>query len=150
MAIELVLYQPDIPQNLGALLRLSACVGAQVHLIEPCGFPLDDKRMRRAGMDYIDMAQWQKHNGWDAFLSYREERGSRLVLMTTKAAKPYTDHAFEENDLIMFGRESAGVPDDVHDAADIRLLIPMREGARSLNLAMSAAMVTGEALRQLT
>ena len=146
--IHLAVYQPDIPQNLGALLRLSACMGVDIHVIEPCGFPLDDKRMRRVGMDYIDQARWQRHSSWDVFRDYCQTHAHRIALLTTKAAMPYTQFRFQSGDMILLGRESAGVPDDVQQAADARLIIPMQEGARSLNLAMSAAMVTGEALRQ--
>lgn len=146
--VELALYQPDIPQNLGAMLRLSACLGFGLHIIEPCGFPVDDKRLRRAGMDYIELANYETHSGWQSFQSMMVSRGTRLVLMTTKAGKSLYDHRFGPQDMVLFGRESAGVPNDVHVAADCRLLIPMRPGVRSLNLAMSAAMVAGEALRQ--
>lgn len=147
--IQLALFQPDIPQNLGALLRLSACMNVTLHIIEPCGFPLDDKRMRRVGMDYIDMAKWQRHASWPAFQTHFEKHNGRLVLMTTKASIPYTDHSFSETDYILMGRESAGVPEDVHRAANERIIIPMKEGARSLNLAMSAAIVVSEAIRQI-
>lgn len=147
--VEFALYQPDIPQNLGAMLRLSACLGIGLHIIEPCGFPLDDKRMRRAGMDYIDHAHYRRHQRWDAFHAMLQERGGRLVLMTTKASVSYFEHSFGQDDVILFGRESAGVPESVHAAADYRLIVPMKPGARSLNLAMSAAMVAGEAMRQL-
>jgi len=147
--VRLALFQPDIPQNLGALLRLSACMGVALHIIEPCGFPLDDKRMRRAGMDYIDHAVWHRHTSWEAFEANRRAENARLVLMTTKASAAYTSFAFRAGDYVLLGRESAGVPESVHMVADARILIPMHGGARSLNLAMSAAMVTGEALRQL-
>lgn len=145
---QLVLYQPDIPQNLGSLLRLSACLGLQLHIIEPCGFPFDDARIKRAGMDYIAKAAYTRHSSWEAFRQMRQAQGGRLVLMTTKAESSYLSHAFSEQDWILFGRESAGVPDDVHHAADIRLTIPMQQEVRSLNLALSAAMVAGEIRRQ--
>lgn len=145
---QLVLYQPDIPQNLGSLLRLSACTGLAVHIIEPCGFPFDDRRIKRAGMDYIEHATYYRHRSWEAFRAVQTAQGGKLILMTTKAQTPYTSHTFASDDWVMFGRESAGVPESVHQAADIRLTIPMQGAARSLNLAMSAAMVAGEVMRQ--
>lgn len=145
---QLALYQPDIPQNLGFMLRLSACTGLALHIIEPCGFPFDDTRIRRAGMDYIDHAIYHRHAGWQAFRDAMDAQSGRLILMTTKADTPYTSHQFEENDWILFGRESAGVPDDIHHAADLRLTILMQPQVRSLNLAMSTAMIAGEIRRQ--
>ncbi|MCI5048899.1 MAG: tRNA (cytidine(34)-2'-O)-methyltransferase [Rickettsiales bacterium] len=145
--VHLVVYQPDIPQNLGAMIRLSACLGIDLHIVEPCGFPVDDKRIRRASMDYFDLATIHRHASWDAFVNQKD---GRLVLMTTKGSAPYTDHTFEENDYIVLGRESAGVPESVHEQVDARIIIPMAAEARSLNLAMSAAIVTGEAIRQCT
>lgn len=147
MPLRLALYQPDIPQNTGTLLRLGACLGVGIDIIEPCGFVWDDKRLRRAAMDYVDLLDYQRHSSWTAFLE--QIQGRRLVLLSTKAAMPYTDFAFRPDDLLMVGRESAGVPDDVHARADARLLIPMVPAARSINVAVSAAMVLGEALRQL-
>lgn len=146
---SLVLYQPDIAANFGAILRLGACLGLTVHVIEPCGFPLDDKRMRRAGMDYIALARWHRHADWAAFTAYRTAQNRRLLLLTTKAATVYTDYRFQADDMLLLGRESAGVPDTVHQAVDARLLIPMQPGARSLNVGMAAAMVAGEMTRQL-
>jgi tRNA (cytidine/uridine-2'-O-)-methyltransferase len=143
--MHLVLYEPDIPQNCGALLRLCACMGVTAHIIEPCGFLFDDRRMRRAGMDYLAQAQVIRHSSWRA---YRESKPGRLVLLTTRAATTYSSFVFDAEDHIMVGRESAGVPEAVHTSADARLLIPMRPGFRSLNVAQSAAMVLGEALRQ--
>lgn len=145
---RLVLYQPDMAPNLGALLRLSACTGLPLHVVEPCGFPLDDARMRRAGMDYIEQADWHRHSSWDAFGQWQAAQGGTLIIMTTKATTPYSSHRFESGDCIVFGQESCGLPEHIHAQADIRLTIPMRAGARSLNLAMSAAMVAGEILRQ--
>lgn len=145
---QLVLYQPDIAQNFGALLRLSACLGLPLHVIEPCGFPLDDKRIRRAGMDYVDLAIWHRHNSWNAFERYRASSGGALSLMTTKSSIPYTSHTFSDDEFLLFGRESTGVPEAIHQSADHRLTIPMAGEARSLNLAMSAAIVAGEAVRQ--
>ena|SRR5579872_7193247 len=145
--MRLVLYQPDIPQNTGTLLRLAACLDIAVDLIEPCGFVLDDRRLRRAGLDYLDGVTLVRHSSWAA---YRDAApAGRLVLLTTRAAARYTDFAFAVSDRVMVGRESGGVPDAVHDAADARLRIPMTAGARSVNVACAAAMVLGEALRQL-
>ena len=146
--ISLVLYQPDIPQNTGTMLRLCACLGVEVHVIEPTGFDLSDRALRRAGMDYLAQLRPIRHLSWDKFVAWRAEAGRRLVLATTKAALPYADFAFADGDLILMGRESAGVPETVHAAADARLTIPMVAGMRSLNVATAAAMILGEALRQ--
>lgn len=147
--LHIALYQPDIPGNTGAILRLAACLGAAVHVVEPTGFDLSDRALKRAGMDYLEMATLHRHLNWETFDAWRKAENRRLVLMTTKASTPYTAHDFRDGDILLFGRESAGVPDAVHDAADIRLTIPMADGARSINLALSAAMVAGEAMRQL-
>jgi len=147
--MQLALYQPDIPQNTGTMLRLCACLGVTAHLIEPAGFPISDKNFRRAGMDYIDLVDIRRHISWSDFEIWRKASGARLVLATTKGAVPYPDFSFRPDDIILMGRESAGVPDEVHEAADARLLIPMRAGLRSLNVAVSAAMMMAEALRQL-
>ena len=147
--MRLVLYQPDIPQNTGAILRLAACFALPVDVIEPCGFVFDDRRMRRAGMDYLDHVDLHRHRSWEAYQAARAGNAGRLVLLTTKAAAPYTECRFEATDSLLLGRESAGVPDHVHAAADVRIRIPMRTGLRSLNVAMAAAMVAGEAMRQL-
>lgn len=144
--MRLVLFEPDIPQNAGTLMRLSAGLGVALDLIEPCGFVLDDRKLRRAGMDYLDQLSMTRHSSWQAYA--RASHAGRLVLLTTRGAIPYTDFAFAPDDRIMVGRESAGVPDEVHDAADARLVIPLKAPARSLNVALSAAMVLGEALRQ--
>jgi tRNA (cytidine/uridine-2'-O-)-methyltransferase len=144
--MRLVLYQPDIPQNAGALLRLAACLGVAVDIVEPCGFIFDDRRLRRAGMDYLGAVDLARHAGWDSYRAVRH--GSRLVLLTTRAATAYVDFAFRADDRLLLGRESAGVPDDIHAAADARLKVPMRPGLRSLNVALAAAIVLGEALRQ--
>lgn len=149
--MRLALFQPDIAQNTGTLLRLGACLDLPLDIIEPCGFLFNDKGLKRAGMDYLDMANFRRHASWDAFLKYREEHKDeygRIVLLTTHASKPYTDFCFEPNDIILMGRESAGVPELVHQTADARLLIPMNKKARSINVALSAVMVVGEALRQ--
>lgn len=148
--VALALYEPDMAANLGAVLRLCACFALRLHVIEPCGFPLDDARIRRAGMDYIALADWQRHSGWDAFYDWTQAEGRRLILLTTKAADVYTECRFQPGDILLFGRESAGVPESVHRAADRRLSIPMQPQARSLNLAMSAAIVAAEAVRQLS
>ena len=146
--IALVLYQPDIPQNTGTMLRLCACLGVDVHVIEPPGFDLSDRALKRAGMDYLAQVSLVRHLSWEKFAAWRAESGRRLVLATTKAALPYTAFDFAGDDLILMGRESAGVPERVHEAADARLTIPMAPGMRSLNVATAAAMMLGEALRQ--
>lgn len=149
--MRLVLFQPDIAQNTGTMMRLCACVDLPIDIIEPCGFVFNDRAMRRAGMDYLDMVDYRRHNSWGDFLKYREEHPEeygRIVLMTTKASLPYTDFEFKGNDIILMGRESAGVPEEVHQTADARIVIPMNEKARSINVAVSATMVIGEALRQ--
>jgi tRNA (cytidine/uridine-2'-O-)-methyltransferase len=147
--LRVALYQPDIAGNTGAILRFAACMGIAVDIIEPAGFDLSDRNLRRAGMDYLEMAALTRHVDWDAFEQWRRGEGRRLVLLTTKAATPYTDFAFAGGDILLFGRESAGVPDRVHEAADARITIPMPGGGRSLNLALSVAMAAGEAMRQL-
>jgi tRNA (cytidine/uridine-2'-O-)-methyltransferase len=141
--MRLALYQPDIAQNAASIIRLGACLGVKVDIIEPCGFLFTDKGFRRAGMDYLALAAVTRHVSWEGF-----RPSGRLVLLTTKATVAYTEFAFAPGDTLLFGRESAGVPDEVHDAADARLTIPMREGLRSINVAQAAAMVLGEALRQ--
>ncbi|MET3794198.1 tRNA (cytidine(34)-2'-O)-methyltransferase [Aquamicrobium terrae] len=146
---RIALYQPDIAGNTGTILRLAACLGLGVDIIEPAGFDLSDRALKRAGMDYLEMAALTRHVDWKAFEEARQGKGHRLILLSTRAATAYTDFAFAPTDILLFGRESAGVPDHVHAAADARLLIPMVEGARSINIALSAAMVAGEALRQL-
>ena len=146
--MRIALFEPDIPQNTGTILRLAACLDIEAHLIEPAGFPASDRAFRRAGMDYLDQVTLVRHASWQAFEDWRRAEGLRLVLFTTRAATHYLDHAFETRDLLLFGRESSGVPDEVHAAADIRLRIEMRSGLRSLNVAMTCAMAVGEALRQ--
>ena len=146
--LRLALYQPDIPQNCGTLLRLAACVGIAADIIEPCGFPLSDARMKRAGMDYLTLAAMTRHSSWQRFRAAQAASGRRLALLTTKGDTAYTEFAFRPDDVLMVGRESAGVPDEVAAAADARLVIPMRPGLRSLNVAVAASMVLGEALRQ--
>ncbi len=147
--LRIALYQPDIPQNTGALLRLGACLGAPVDIIEPCGFVITDRGLRRAGMDYLDMTSMQRHDSWTMFLEALAQRRGRLILLTTKAGIAYTSFHFQPGDTILLGRESAGVPSEVHERADFRLTIPMRGATRSLNVALAGAMALGEALRQL-
>ncbi len=149
--MRLALFQPDIPQNTGTLLRLGACLDLPIDIIEPCGFIFNEKSMKRAGMDYIEKANYKRHNSWSDFLKYREEHPEeygRLILLTTKASIPYTDFNFRDNDIILMGRESAGVPESIHQMVDSRLIIPMNKNARSINVAISAVMVIGEALKQ--
>lgn len=146
--INLVLYQPDIPQNLGACLRLSACLGPAVHVIEPCGFPMDDKKLKRAAMDYFDHATLVRHRNWDAFTHYRHTHPGRLLLLETDGSAPYTAWSYSPSDYVMLGRESAGTPRDLYQQMDATLTIPMRRGARSLNVAMAAGMLAAEAARQ--
>ena len=146
--LRLALYQPDIPGNTGTILRLAACLGFAVDIIEPAGFDISDRNLKRAGMDYLANADLTRHISWERFEEWRATTGRRLILGTTKASQRYTDFAFRPDDVLLFGRESAGVPDHVHDRADGRIVIPMVEGQRSINLAVSAAMVTGEAMRQ--
>jgi tRNA (cytidine/uridine-2'-O-)-methyltransferase len=148
-AISIALYQPDIPQNTGTILRMAACLDLHVHIIEPCGFALNDRTLRRAGMDYLDRSTYTKHLSWSHFLEWTESESRRLVLATTKASHAFIDLHYQPNDILLFGRESVGVPENVHERADERITIPMREGERSLNLAISTAMVASEALRQL-
>lgn len=146
--MQIALYQPDIPQNTGTILRLCACLGVPAHIIEPAGFPISDRLLRRAGMDYLDHVTWLRHDSWARFEAWRADRGHRLLLFTTKGATSYLDFDYAPNDILLFGRESAGVPETVAEVADARLLIPLQPGLRSLNVAMAAAMATGEALRQ--
>ncbi len=144
--MRLTLYQPDIPPNAGTMLRLAACLGVAVDLIEPCGFPFGDRDLRRAGMDYLDRVTLTRHASWPAYLLARPP--GRLILLTTRAESAYTGFRFAGDDILLVGRETAGVPAAVHAAADARLAIPMAAGCRSLNVALAAAMVLGEALRQ--
>ncbi|MFV0281334.1 MAG: tRNA (cytidine(34)-2'-O)-methyltransferase [Rhodoblastus sp.] len=144
----LALFQPDIPQNAGTLLRTCACLSVGAAIVEPAGFPVTDRHFRRAGMDYLDQVNIDRHVSFAAFEDWRRAGGRRLVLLTTRAATPYTDFAFRAEDVLMVGRESAGAPEEVHAAADARLIVPIKPGLRSLNVAVAAAMVLGEALRQ--
>ena len=143
--MRLALYEPDIPQNTGAILRLAACLGVAVDLIEPFGFPFDDRRMRRSGMDYLDRVEIRRHGSW---ASFQATKAGRIVLLTTAGDRPLPGFSFEADDILLLGRESAGVPAAVHEAADIRLRIPMQPEMRSLNMALAAALALGEGLRQ--
>jgi tRNA (cytidine/uridine-2'-O-)-methyltransferase len=146
--MRMALYEPDIPQNTGTILRTCACLGIEAHIVEPAGFPVTDRAFRRAGLDYLDRITIVRHASFAHFQDWRLNEGLRLVLMTTAADTSYLDHRYGDDQIVMVGRESAGVPDAVHDAADVRLRIPIGEGFRSLNIAVATAMVAGEALRQ--
>lgn len=147
--MHLALYMPDIPQNTGTILRMGACMGIVVHIIEPTGFRMDAKGLKRSGMDYLAKTVMQRHANWQEFDLWRKAESKRLVLLTTKASRPYCEVKFDSNDVFLFGRESVGVPQEVHDAADERIIIPMKADTRSLNLAMSTAFIAGEYLRQM-
>jgi tRNA (cytidine/uridine-2'-O-)-methyltransferase len=149
-SLHLALYQPDMPQNLGNMLRLCACMGVVAEVIEPCGFPFDEKRMKRAGMDYIEQVTLQRHASWDAFAQWRAStQPSRLILLSAHAAVDYTEFAFQPRDILMVGQESAGVPQMVADQCDAAVKIPMQPGVRCLNVSSAAAIIVSEALRQL-
>lgn len=146
--MRLALYEPDIPQNAGALIRLAACLGVGLDVIEPCGFLFDDRRLDRAAMDYRAACDLARHSSWAAFQAARQGQAGRLILLTTQGAVPHSTFAFRPDDTLLLGRESAGVPPAVHAAADARVVVPLRPGLRSLNVALAAALVLGEALRQ--
>jgi len=146
--MRIALYQPDIPQNTGTILRLCACLNVEAHIVEPAGFPVSDRHFRRAGMDYLNQVTIVRHDSWTKFEQWRHDQGLRLVLFSTKGVLPYLEYRYAASDILLFGRESAGVPDEVAAAADARLVIPVAPGLRSLNVAMAAAMALGEALRQ--
>ena len=148
MPVELVLYQPDIPQNTGTLLRLGACLGVRLHIIHPTGFAFSDKTLKRGGLDYLDHADFTEHVSYGQFDGWRRQQGRRLVLLTTKATQSAYAIAYGENDLLMVGRESAGVPEAVAADADLKIRIPMRDGLRSINVALAATLILGEAKRQ--
>lgn len=148
MAIDLALYQPDIAANTGTLLRLGACLGVAVHVIHPAGFAITQRNLARSGMDYLDRASLAEHDSFAAFDAWRRAQNRRLVLLTTKASASSYQAAYRPDDIIMLGRESAGVPDDIADRADLRIRIPMQQGMRSLNVALAGAMILGEAMRQ--
>jgi tRNA (cytidine/uridine-2'-O-)-methyltransferase len=146
--MQIALFQPDIPQNTGTILRTCACLDVGAHIIEPAGFAVSDRLFRRAGMDYIDQVTLTRHDSWSHFEEWRRRAGYRLLLFTTWGSSSYLDFRYDRADILLFGRESKGVPDEVFAAADARLKIPIRVGLRSLNVAVAAAMVLGEALRQ--
>ena len=147
--MTLALYQPDIPQNAGTMLRMCACLGVEAAIVGPAGFPTSDRHFRRAGMDYLDSVTIARHASFAAFEAWRAGAGRRLILLSTRAELSYLDCLYQPGDILMVGRESAGVPDEVHAAADLAVTIPMRPGLRSLNVAVAAAMVVGEALRRI-
>jgi tRNA (cytidine/uridine-2'-O-)-methyltransferase len=144
----LALFQPDRAHNLGTAMRLTACLDVTLHIIEPCGFPLNDRRIRQSGLDYVDRARWSRHSSFAAFDSERCEAGRRLLLLTTRSSRPYHEVSFRSDDVLIVGSERHGAPDWLHAAADLRLLVPMAAGLRSLNLVTAATLVLGEALRQ--
>lgn len=148
MAIEIALFEPDIPQNVGTILRLGACLGIAVHVIEPCGFPFSKRTLKRSLMDYEAHIDLRRHDDWQAFDHWRKEQKRPIALATTKASEPFMDIHYQPDHIILMGSESRGVPDQVHRAANHRILIPMRPGLRSINVALSAAMIVGEAMRQ--
>jgi tRNA (cytidine/uridine-2'-O-)-methyltransferase len=147
--LRLALYEPDIAQNAGAMLRTCACFGVAADIIEPAGFPVSDRHFRRSGMDYLDSVAISRHISWRAFSDWRRASGGRLVLLTTKAEATLWDFAFRRGDIIMVGRESAGVPEEVHEAADARIRIPIEPAMRSLNVSVAAGVALAEALRQI-
>ncbi len=150
MTLCIALYQPDIPGNTGTIIRTAACLGLMVHIIEPAGFDLSDRALKRSGMDYVEQAALTRHLNWETFDAWRKDESRRLVLASTKAATPYTKFVFQTQDILLFGRESSGVPEAIHNSADQRIIVPMVEGRRSLNLAVSVGMIAGEALRQIS
>jgi tRNA (cytidine/uridine-2'-O-)-methyltransferase len=146
--MQIALFQPDIPTNTGTILRLCACLEVAAHIIEPAGFATSDRRFRRAGMDYLDDVRLSRHASWNKFEEWRLRHGHRLILFTTKGATSYLDFRYQPSDILLFGRETAGVTDEVIATADARLVIPIKPSLRSLNVAMAAAIAVGEALRQ--
>lgn len=146
--MQIALYEPDIPQNVGTIIRLTACLNVTLHIIEPCGFPFSTKGLRRSAMDYINLASIKQHKNWQYFSLDCKENNLRKILLTTKTKNNYFDFSFQKNDVLLLGRESAGVPNFVNEECDAMVTIPMQEGARSLNVAISAGMVLGEALKQ--
>ncbi len=144
--IRIAMYQPDIPQNLGAMMRLCVCTGVGLDVIEPCGFPLDSKKIKKSGMDYLTSVNYSRHSSWDIFRD--ANKGCRIILMTTKAEHSYIEFEFQDGDILLAGSESSGVPAHVHDAVDARVTIPMHGDARSLNIVNATSMILGEALRQ--
>ena len=146
--MRIALYQPDIPQNTGNIFRLGACLGVSVDIIEPTGFIFDDKKFKRSAMDYIDYIDYKRHIDWQHFYDWSQGEKYRLILMTTKAEQSFYEFEFHSSDILLFGRESAGVPDNIHQIVSHRLTIPMKKGVRSINLSSSVALVLGEGLRQ--
>ena len=146
--MRIALYQPDIPQNTGNIFRLGACLGVSVDIIEPTGFIFDDKKFKRSEMEYIDYIDYKRHIGWQHFYDWSQGKKYRLILMTTKAEQSFYEFEFHSSDILLFGRESAGVPDNIHQIVSHRLTIPMKKGVRSINLSSSVALVLGEGLRQ--
>ena len=147
--MRIALYEPDIPQNTGNIFRLGACLGVDVDIIEPTGFIFDDKKFKRSAMDYINHLNYKRHLDWKHFLKWVKDNQYRLILMTTKSKKSYYNFKFQPSDILLFGRESAGVPNDIHEIVDHRLTIPMKNEVRSINLSSSVALVIGEGLRQI-
>lgn len=147
--MPIALYQPDIPQNVGSILRLAACMETPCHIIGPCGFAFDERKLKRVAMDYIDLAQARQHTSWEAFNGWRAAAPARLILLTTKSADSLYDFTFRPDDILLLGRESAGVPPEVAETCDARLRIPISANTRSLNIALAAAIALGEAKRQL-
>lgn len=149
LPLDLALYQPDIPQNTGTLIRLGACMGITVHIIHPAGFPITPKRLARAGLDYIEHATMREHDSFSHFEDWRASEARRLVLLTTKSSQSAYETTYQDGDILLLGRESAGVPDSVAERADLRVRIPMRPGLRSINVALAGSMIIGEAMRQI-
>ena len=148
--ISIALYQPDIPQNTGSIMRLAACFGFTLHIIEPAGFLIDDKRLKRVAMDYVAYLELVRHESWNKFYSWSRTQSKRILLATTKASQSYLDVEYQPNDVIIFGRESSGVPDKVHDKSDVRIRIMMQNNIRSFNVSNSCAIIMGEAIRQIS
>ena len=147
--MRIALFEPDIPQNTGNIFRLGACLGIEIDIIETTGYVFDDKRFKRSSMDYIDHIKYKRHLDWDSFYEWSEKNNFRLILLTTKSKKKYIEYKFQHNDILLFGRESAGVPQNIHDIVDEQLTIPMKKNLRSINVSSSVALVAGEACRQL-
>ena len=147
--MRIALFEPDIPQNTGNIFRLGACLGIEVDIIEPAGYVFDDKRFKRSSMDYINHMQYKRHLDWDSFYQWSKDNQFRIILLTTKSKKKYTNYQFQNNDILLFGRESAGVPQNVHNCVDEQLTIPMVKNLRSINVSSSVALIVGEACRQL-
>ena len=147
--MRIALFEPDIPQNTGNIFRLGACLGIEVDIIEPTGYVFDDKRFKRSSMDYINHIKYKRHLDWEIFYKWSKKNNFRLILLTTKSKQKYTEYQFKNNDILLFGRESAGVPQNIHDIVDEQLTIPMKKNLRSINVSSSVALVIGEACRQL-